>query len=287
MSRGVPTNEGCLYPNGCGCPDGQRGCDLAPTTTPSEPGRDDEAGGEVADLAESLRDWRLAGCEHSSQFFPDCCAPCLREHIIAAGYQRNLPEGYAAYVKSCGYLSPAAVQQIVDQREREVREEAEAEGDIARDLYLRVTNHIADLATLAGIFNPNSTSSDQVDELCAAAKAEGEREVREQVGVGAIIHVTHADAEEYARIFNEGYEAACAQNLADDPSFWQDWLTAQLAAAEARGAAAVVERVEAVLAELEHDIDCAIHSVRHISCDCWQADITAALTTTEPPVGEA
>lgn len=36
----------------------------------------------------------------------------------------------------------------------------------------------------------------------------------------------HADPEEYARIYNEGYDAAYAQELAGDPSAADEWLEA-------------------------------------------------------------
>lgn len=46
--------------------------------------------------------------------------------------------------------------------------------------------------------------------------------------------VTHADPEEYARIWNVGYEAAVTQGLADDPSLADDWLQERLREAQAR-----------------------------------------------------
>lgn len=49
----------------------------------------------------------------------------------------------------------------------------------------------------------------------------------------AVIHVAH-DAEAHARSFNEGYETAMAQELADDPTTAQDWLDAKLKAAGAQ-----------------------------------------------------
>lgn len=42
-----------------------------------------------------------------------------------------------------------------------------------------------------------------------------------------VIHVHH-DVEAHARSFNEGYEAAVTQGLADDPSLADDWLQAKL-----------------------------------------------------------
>jgi hypothetical protein len=52
--------------------------------------------------------------------------------------------------------------------------------------------------------------------------------------------VTHADPEEYARIYNEGYDAAYAQELADDPSAADDWLEAHDAATRQAAADAVL-----------------------------------------------
>jgi hypothetical protein len=46
-----------------------------------------------------------------------------------------------------------------------------------------------------------------------------------------VIHVHH-DTEAHARSFNEGYEAAVTQGLADDPSLAGDWLDAKLADAK-------------------------------------------------------
>lgn len=47
-----------------------------------------------------------------------------------------------------------------------------------------------------------------------------------------VIHVQH-DTEAHARSFNEGYETAIAQGLADDPALAGDWLDAKLADAKA------------------------------------------------------
>jgi len=46
-----------------------------------------------------------------------------------------------------------------------------------------------------------------------------------------VIHVHH-DTEAHARSFNEGYEAAVTQGLADDPTLADDWLQAKLQAAK-------------------------------------------------------
>ena len=49
------------------------------------------------------------------------------------------------------------------------------------------------------------------------------------------IHVHHHDIEHHAASFNEGYEAAMAQHLADDPSLAEDWLNTKLADAWDKG----------------------------------------------------
>ena len=36
------------------------------------------------DLAEFLRDTRLAGCEHSTTLYPEACSPCTRDAILAS-----------------------------------------------------------------------------------------------------------------------------------------------------------------------------------------------------------
>lgn len=49
-----------------------------------------------------------------------------------------------------------------------------------------------------------------------------------------LVHVHHHDIEAHARSFNEGYEAAVTQGLADDPSLADDWLQAKLREARAQ-----------------------------------------------------
>lgn len=61
------------------------------------------------------------------------------------------------------------------------------------------------------------------------------------------VHVTHADPEEYARIFNEGYEAAMTQHLADDPGAADDWLAAHDAEVRASAARETAERIAAAI----------------------------------------
>jgi urease accessory protein UreF len=58
-----------------------------------------------------------------------------------------------------------------------------------------------------------------------------------------VIHVAH-DTEAHARSFNEGYEAAVRQGLADDPALAGDWFEGKLREAQAqalRDAAAAAE----------------------------------------------
>lgn len=52
----------------------------------------------MSDLAELLRDWRLDPCEHAADYadWPDCCSPCLRDRITAAGWVS--PEAHAAAI---------------------------------------------------------------------------------------------------------------------------------------------------------------------------------------------
>ena len=58
------------------------------------------------------------------------------------------------------------------------------------------------------------------------------REQRESF-MPAVIHVHH-DTEAHARSFNEGYEAAVTQGLADDPTLADDWFQAKLREARAQ-----------------------------------------------------
>lgn len=60
-------------------------------------------------------------------------------------------------------------------------------------------------------------------------------EVERLRAVVPVIHVHHHDIEHHAASFNEGYEAAMAQHLADDPSLAEDWLNAKLAGAWVEG----------------------------------------------------
>jgi hypothetical protein len=48
----------------------------------------------------------------------------------------------------------------------------------------------------------------------------------------AVVHVHH-DTEAHVRSFNEGYEAAVSQGLADDPMLASDWLDGKLREARA------------------------------------------------------
>lgn len=48
-----------------------------------------------------------------------------------------------------------------------------------------------------------------------------------------LIHVHHHDIEHHARSFNEGYEAAVTQGLADDPSLADDWFQEKIREAKA------------------------------------------------------
>ena len=50
-----------------------------------------------------------------------------------------------------------------------------------------------------------------------------------------LIHLHHHDIEKHAASFNEGYETAMAQELADDPTTAQDWLEEKMAEAKAEG----------------------------------------------------
>jgi len=48
-----------------------------------------------------------------------------------------------------------------------------------------------------------------------------------------IVHVHHHDIEAHARSFNEGYEAAVTQGLADDPTLADDWFQEKIREAKA------------------------------------------------------
>lgn len=48
-----------------------------------------------------------------------------------------------------------------------------------------------------------------------------------------LVHVHHHDIEHHARSFNEGYETAVTQGLADDPTLADDWFQGKLREARA------------------------------------------------------
>jgi len=64
-----------------------------------------------------------------------------------------------------------------------------------------------------------------------------------------VIHVHHHDIENHARSFNEGYETAMAQELADNPTTAQDWLEEKLQEARAQ---ALEEAAALVASEEQH-----------------------------------
>jgi hypothetical protein len=59
-------------------------------------------------------------------------------------------------------------------------------------------------------------------------------------GATAVIHVAH-DTEAHARSYNEGYDAAVTQGLADDPTLADDWLQDKLRTAAAAGLRSVYD----------------------------------------------
>lgn len=64
--------------------------------------------------------------------------------------------------------------------------------------------------------------------------------------------VTHADPDEHARIWNLGYEAAMAQQMAPDPTTADDWLAEVRAQARRE---ALSEAAEVVEEECPHEPD--------------------------------
>lgn len=73
--------------------------------------------------------------------------------------------------------------------------------------------------------------------------------IADQLNTANVIEVHHHDIEDHAASFNEGYEAAVAQHLADDPTTAQDWLDARLtkAARAALAEAADVMPIDTLL----------------------------------------
>lgn len=67
-------------------------------------------------------------------------------------------------------------------------------------------------------------------------KPEKVRSVYERASAGEVVEVHHYDIEKHAESFNEGYEAAMAQHLADHPTLAEDWLQEKVEAAFKAGA---------------------------------------------------
>ena len=66
------------------------------------------------------------------------------------------------------------------------------------------------------------------------------RTILEAAAPHLLVHVHHHDIEHHARSFNEGYETAVTQGLADDPTLADDWLNAKLAEAWDRAVASLI-----------------------------------------------
>ena len=59
-----------------------------------------------------------------------------------------------------------------------------------------------------------------------------------------LVHVHHHDIEHHARSFNEGYEAAVTQGLADDPTLADDWFQGKLREARAEAIRDAMDAME-------------------------------------------
>lgn len=66
-----------------------------------------------------------------------------------------------------------------------------------------------------------------------------------------VIHVhSHHDIEAHARIYNEGYDAAVTQGLADDPSLADDWFQGKIREARADALQEAANAIEALRPEM-------------------------------------
>lgn len=72
-------------------------------------------------------------------------------------------------------------------------------------------------------------------------------------GQGTRVTITPCDPEAYARGHNDGYEAAIAQGLADDPTLADDWLQAKLRAARVDALEESARDLDRRIAELKGD----------------------------------
>jgi len=67
-----------------------------------------------------------------------------------------------------------------------------------------------------------------------------------------VVHVHHHDIEHHAESFNEGFETAVAQGLADDPTLAQEWLAERLAQERAAALGEAADEAEAIDADAQH-----------------------------------
>lgn len=81
----------------------------------------------------------------------------------------------------------------------------------------------------------------------------------ERIELPDMVHVHHHDIEDHAASFNEGYETAMAQHVADDPTVAQDWLVEQKAAAWSAGVRTALNHAirneDGITLRLQHTYD--------------------------------
>lgn len=98
--------------------------------------------------------------------------------------------------------------------------------EVAADLVLRM------------IMEKPLTSANPVERELALRQG---RLILEAAAPHSLVHVHHHDIEHHARSFNQGYEAAVTQGLADDPTLADDWFQEKIREARAQALEDAVE----------------------------------------------
>jgi hypothetical protein len=89
----------------------------------------------------------------------------------------------------------------------------------------RVTEYAVEAARVTYLAYPKTRGKN--------SSADAFRAALEAAAPHMLIHVHHHDIEHHARSFNDGYEAAVTQGLADDPTLADDWFQEKVREAKA------------------------------------------------------
>ena len=95
-----------------------------------------------------------------------------------------------------------------------------------------------------------------------------------------VIHVHH-DIEAHARSYNEGYDAAVTQGLADDPSLADDWFQDKIREARAGALQEAANAIEALRPEMGPGINITQYREGRNDAFVRAADVCTARAVTE------